>query len=179
MPTEDLEDFNLIKNNSKNLENYNFQEIINKYSLDDHIIMIIFKNNQKIRVLNKINFNKTMDFKNLKFENLSLNNNREIKKFIENLKEIYEDHWKSKNQINTSVKLTLTVLIDNNSNSKISQFEKILSNIDLIYDFNIFKFDNKNNIYKIIFNGSPNIFLKVMKENNYELDTQNKIWVIK
>ena len=35
LPTEDLEDFNLIKNNSKNLENYNFEEIIKKYNLED------------------------------------------------------------------------------------------------------------------------------------------------
>ena len=86
MPTEDLEDFNLIKRNSKNLENYNFQEIINKYNLEDYIIMIIFKNDQEIRVLNKINFNGMMDLKSLKFKNLSLNNDNEIKKFTENLK---------------------------------------------------------------------------------------------
>ena len=30
LPTEDLEDFNLIKQNSQNLENYNFEEIIKK-----------------------------------------------------------------------------------------------------------------------------------------------------
>ena len=33
LPTEDLEDFNLIKDNSKNLENYNFEPIIKKYNL--------------------------------------------------------------------------------------------------------------------------------------------------
>ena len=32
LPTEDLEDFNLIKDNSKNLENYNFEPIIKKYN---------------------------------------------------------------------------------------------------------------------------------------------------
>ncbi len=55
LPTEDLEDFNLIKNKSNNLENYDFQEIIKKYNLKDYIIMIIFKNNEEIKILNKIN----------------------------------------------------------------------------------------------------------------------------
>ena len=44
LPTEDLEDLNLIKSKSSIIENYDFKEIIQKYSLDDYIITIIFKN---------------------------------------------------------------------------------------------------------------------------------------
>jgi hypothetical protein len=179
LPTEDLEDFNLIKRNSKNLENYDFKEIIQKYNLEDYIITIIFKNNEQIRVLNKINFNKKIDLKNLNFKNINLNDDKEIEKFTENLKSIFEDYWKSKNEINTSVKLPIKISIDNQNNSKISDFENILANIDLIYDFNIYKFNNKKNIYKIIFNGSPDYFLKIMNDENYELDTQNQVWKIK
>ena len=179
LPTEDLEDFNLVKSKSKNLENYDFQKIINKYNLEDYIVMIIFKNNEEIRVINKINFNKTMDLKNLKFKSLNFNNNKVIKEFIENFKTLYENYWKTKNEINTSVKLSLIVSVDNKENSKISEFEKILTNIDLIYDFYILKFNNKNNIYKIIFNGSPDKFLKIMNKNNYEFDIQNQIWVLR
>jgi len=179
LPTEDLEDFNLIKRNSKNLENYDFKEIIQKYNLEDYIITIIFKNNEQIRVLNKINFNKKIDLKNLNFKNINLNDDKEIEKFTENLKSIFENYWKSKNEINTSVKLPIKISIDNQNNSKISDFENILANIDLIYDFNIYKFNNKKNIYKIIFNGSPDYFLKIMKNENYELDTQNQVWKIK
>ena len=179
LPTEDLEDFNLIKRNSKNLENYDFKEIIQKYNLEDYIITIIFKNNEQIRVLNKINFNKKIDLKNLNFKNINLNDDKEIEKFTENLKSIFENYWKSKNEINTSVKLPIKISIDNQNNLKISDFENILANIDLIYDFNIYKFNNKKNIYKIIFNGSPDYFLKIMKDENYELDTQNQVWKIK
>ena len=179
LPTEDLEDFNLIKYNSKNLENYDFDEIIKKYNLENYIIMIIFKNNEEINVLNKIYFNKKKDLKNLRFQNLRLGNNKEIDEFTENTKVIFENYWKSKNEINTSIKLSLTISIDNNDNSKISKFKQILSNMDRIHDFYIFKFNNKRNIYKIIYNGSPDYFLKTMKDNNYEFDTQNKIWNLK
>ena len=179
LPTEDLDDFNLIKSKSNNLENFNFQEIVNKYNLEDYIIMIIFKNNQEIRVLNKINFNGVKDLKNISFEDLNLNDENKIKKFIENIKTVYENYWKSKNEINTSLKLSLVISIENSDNLKISQFEKFLSNIDLIYDYYIFKFDNKKNIYKIIFNGLPDNFLKIMKKNNYKIDTQNQTWIIK
>ena len=179
LPAEDIEDFNLIRRNSKNLENYDFKEIIQKYNLEDYIITIIYKSNEDIRVLNKINFKEKIDLKNLNFKNISLNNDKEIEKFIENLKSIFENHWKSKNEINTSVKLPLTISIDNRNNSKVYEFELMLANIDLIYDFNIYKFNNKNNIYKIIFNGTPDYFLKIMKDRNYEFYIQKQIWSLK
>ena len=178
LPSEDIEDFNLIKSNLNNLENYDFKKIIKKYNLDDYIILIIFKNNDQIKVLNKINFDEKEDLKNINF-NLDLNKNKDMDKLIVTLKELYENYWKSKNEINTSVKLTLTTSVKNNDYLKISEFEKVMSNIDLIYDFYIYKFDNKNNFYKIIFNGSPDYFLKIMKNIDYQFDIQNQIWVLK
>ena len=179
LPTEDLEDFNLIKNNLTNLENYDFEQILNKYNLEDYIITIVFKNNNEIRVMNKINFNQKMHLKNLKYKNLNLESDKEFDELIENLKDIYENYWKSKNEINNSIKLVLTLSIDNDDNLKISQFEEILSNLDLVYNFYIFRFNNKNNIYKIIFNGSPDNFLSIMEDNSYNFDTQKQIWVLK
>ena len=178
LPTEDLEDFNLIKRNSKNLENYDFKEIIQKYNLEDYIITIIFINDDETRVLNKISFNEIIDLKNLSLKNVSLKSDIEIKEFIKSLKASFENYWKAKNEINTSIKLPLSISINNN-NSKISEFEEILTNIDLVYDFHIFKFDNKNSVYKIIFNGSPDYFLKIMNNKNYQFDTQNQVWIIK
>ena len=65
------------------------------------------------------------------------------------------------------------------NNLKIKQFEKNLGNVDLINNFYIYKFDNKNNIYKIVFNGSRNKFLQTMKNLNYEFETNKKIWIVK
>ena len=33
-------------------------------------------------------------------------------------------------------------------------------------------------IYNVIFNGTPIIFLKKMQENDFNIDTQNKIWTL-
>ena len=179
LPTEDLDDFNLIKRYSKILESYNFSEIIKKYNIDEYIISIIFKENDNIKVLNKINFNQEESLKNISFQNLNIDNYKEADKLIESLKSVYENYWKSKNEINTSVKISLTVSINNNNNSEISKFEEILDNADLVYNYYIYKFNNKDSFYKIIFNGSPDHFLKFMKNKNYEFDIQNKIWSVK
>ncbi len=178
LPTQDLDDFSLIKKNINNLETYDFKEIINKYNINDHIIMIVFKNNRKIRVFNKIFFNQNSYLKNLNYTEVNFDNEEEIFKFIDNLKLVYEDFWKLQNEINTSVKLSLNISINNLNNIKISKFENILSNMDLIYNFYIYKFDNTNNFYKVIFNGTPDKFLEVMRDKNYKFEIKNKIWVL-
>ena len=141
--------------------------------------MIVFKNDNKIRVLNKIHFNQKNNLKNLNYNKINFNNEEEIFKFIDNLKLIYEDFWKLHNQINTSARLSLNISIDNTNNIEINKFEKILSEMDLIYNFYIYKFDNKNNFYNVIFNGTPDKFLEVMNYQNYDFEINNKIWIIK
>ena len=50
--------------------------------------------------------------------------------------------------------------------------------MDLIYNFYVYKFDNKNNFYKVIFNGTPDKFLEIMNYQNYNFEIKNKIWVL-
>ena len=178
LPTEDLEDLALIKDKFNFIEEYDFKEILNKYNLSDSIISLIFKSENELRVLSKINIQNNLTIKNQSFMNLDLENNLQIEKIISELKVIYEDYWKNSNQINTSIRLSLNVKVSNNDSLKISDFEKKMKDIDLIYDFFIKKFDKNFTHYQIIFNGTPNIFLKTMSDNNYKFNTQNKVWIL-
>ena len=178
LPTEDLEDLNIVKKNIKNLEEFEFSEIVKKYNIVNYIVSIFYLDSNQTRLLSKISFDNKKNLKNTTI-NINFKSNSEINKFIETLKITFEDDWKSKNEINTSVKLPLTISVNNSNNIKIYQLEEKLSKIDLIYNFYIYKFDNKNNIYKIIFNGTPDKFIEVMNNNNYEFETTNKIWVMK
>tara|TARA_B100000401_G_C52780586_1_gene708053 strand:- start:123 stop:1202 length:1080 start_codon:yes stop_codon:yes gene_type:complete len=179
LPTEDLEDLNLIKKNYDRIEQYDFKEIINKYDLSDSIVVLIFKNENDIRVLSRITIKENTILKNESFQKIDFDKQDELNYMINSLKNTYEDYWKNTNQINTSIKLPLIIKIDSKNNSKISDLEQILNKIDLIYDFSISKFDKEFVYYQIIFNGTPNIFLKTMKNFNFNFDTQNKIWQVK
>ncbi len=178
LPTEDLEHLNLIKNKFELIEDYDFREIIDKYNLNDSIIALIFKGKNEIRVLSKIDIQNNLTIKNQSFPDLDLNNDIEIQEMIKQLKIIYEDYWKNSNQINTSIRLPLNIKISNNDSLKIINFEKKMIETDLIYDFFVKKFDKNFTYYQIIFNGTPNVFLKTMSNNNYEFNTQNNVWLL-
>ena len=107
LPTEDLEDLNIIKKRFEVIEEYNFQEIIKKYDLNNSIVTLIFKDKNDLRILSRIINNNNVVLKNLSFENFDLDNDKQIELLIKNLKMVYEDYWKNLNQINTSIKLNL------------------------------------------------------------------------
>ena len=43
LPSEDLEDINLLRQNYEFIEDYDFKDITKKYSLENSIIALIFK----------------------------------------------------------------------------------------------------------------------------------------
>ena len=179
LPVEDLEDITQIKRRFEFIEDYNFKEIINKYTINDHIIVLIYKGENSLRVLSKINFDNKLIIDNQIFNNSNLQNQTDIEKIILNLRNVYEDYWKENNQINTSIKLPLTLAINSQDNNKISNFENDLIDFDLVSSFNIYKIDNKKTYYKIIFNGTPKSFILQMQNLGYQLDLQNQIWILK
>ena len=179
LPSEDIEDLNSIQQNAALIEDYDFMNLINKYELKDYIISIIFKNDNKINVLSKINFNNSLKLDNQNFTNINLTDEKDFNLIVDNLKNIYEDNWKKNNQINTSIKLPLTLSIDSKQYSKIHDLEKTLSANDLVSDFYILKFDNKKTYFKIIYNGSPKKFINDISKENFSVLTENNVWTIK
>ena len=179
LPTEDLEDLNLIKDNFSDIENYDFKKIIEKYFLNNSIIAIFFKNEKEIKVLSKITYKNEKIIKTNSFENINFNNENMLDKLILQLKIVYEDFWKEKNLINTSIKMPLSIQIIDKNYEISSKFETTLEKIDLINNFSISSFSKDSIFYEIIFNGTPKHFLDIMEEHDFSFNTQNKIWILK
>ena len=179
LPTEDLDDINLIKTNRNIIERYDFKKITNKYFLNHSIISLIFKNENETKILSRINIKNKTIIKNNSFKNINFKNEEEIKILISKLKVIYEDLWKEHNQINTSIKLPLIIRVNNKDLNKSLEFEEVLETIDLISNFTINRFDKDFIYFEVIFNGTPNKFINIMSNKNYNFDTQKKIWILK
>jgi len=179
LPTDDLEDLNLIKKNYDTIEQYDFKEITNKYNLNDSIVALIFKNQNSIRILSRITVNDNVFLKNMSFLDIDLNDKKKLEILISDLKIVYEDYWKNFNRINTSIKLPIYIEVKSNDNLKVLRFEETLNEISLIYDYFILKFNEDSIYYQIIFNGTPDNFLKFMKNENFAFNTQNKMWLLK
>ena len=179
LPNEDLEDFSFINSNIENIENYNFKEITSKYDEDNFIISIFFLNQENIEILSKINFNNNMSIVRSNFQNFDINNKNHVNNIINDLKIKYENIWKKENEINTEIKLPITLSINSKDFKLIKLIEKKFLLSDLVYDFKIEKFDSNSILYRIIYNGPPDKFLNDFNDNNFKVDTSTSIWKIK
>jgi hypothetical protein len=179
LPSEDLEDLNNIQEISGSIETFDFLNLITKYDLKDYIISIIYKNNDEIKILSKINFNNSLKINNQKFFKIDLDIEKDFNLILGNLKNIYEDEWKKNNEINTSIKLPLTISIESKDYKEIMRLEGSLTDIDLLSSFYILNFDNKYTQYRIIYNGSPKMFFNDMNNKNFNLVMEDNIWTIK
>ena len=81
---EDLDNIKLINENKENIENYQFDEIIKKYDLDDYIISIIFKNKKKLRILSKFFFDK-----NDSIQHKLIKNPQKFSKYVDSVANLY------------------------------------------------------------------------------------------
>ena len=178
LPSEDLEDLNLIKEKLNVLETYNFNEITKKYFIKNSIISLIFRGNNELRILTKIYNNKNEIIKNNSFKNISIDNEKDLNFLIINLKNLFEDNWKKLNEINTSIKVPITIKVRNDDLKKSNKFELILSEIDLVSYYSIQKINKEFIFYEVLFNGTVQNFINIMKNNKYNLNTQKKVWII-
>ena len=179
LPSEDLEDLNKLQEMSNSIETYDFLNLIRRYDLKDFIITIIYKNNNEIKILSKINLNNSLKINNQKYLKIDLTSEKDFNMVLENLKIFYEDVWKKNNEINTSIKFPLTISIKSQDYKKIISLEETLDNIDLISDFYILNFNNKHTEYRIIYNGSRITFFNDMRNKNFDFKMENNIWIMK
>ncbi len=178
LPNEDLEDISILSKNISSIEDYDFKEIVNKYDIDDYIITIIYKNNNDLRILSKIKLSRFFKVDNKKIENININDEKDLRTVFLTLKNTYENYWKKINQINTSIKLPITISVNSKFYDKINFFEKTLNQIDLISYVDVLKFNNQYIFYKIIYNGSPKKFLNDMESKEIKISTKNQIWEV-
>ena len=176
--TEDLENLKTISNNLNNIENFDFNEILHKYNDEDYIVSIFFRNDENIQVLSKLNLDDKLSIVKSEFLNLNLNKKKDLKNMIEDLKIIFENRWKKVNEINSSIKLALTLSVDSKNIKLLKQLEKEFNKSDLINSYTILKFSNIETIYKVIYNGTPDKFISNLKRKNFKIDISNKNWVV-
>ena len=179
LPNEDIEDIQIFNNNVELIEEYNFANIVKKYDLEDYIISIIYQNHNQINILSKLQLKNDYKIFNIMYKDIDLSEDKSISKLIIDLKNIYEDEWKKLNLINTSIQLPITFSLSSKDHDKIHLFEKALEDLDLVSNFYILSFNNKDILYKVVYNGSPDKLIKEIESLGLNLNKNDKTWKIK
>ena len=179
MPNQDIEDFSILQKNLQNIENYDFKEILSNYNLKKIITLIIYDYYHSIRMYSKVYFDDQIFLLNKSYlidkENLDSN----LFGIIEELKNVYEDTWKSTNQINTSITTPIKIKINSENYSLSIKFEELLDDLDLIDSYSVNQINSDLITYRIIYNNLPEKFFKLLKSKNFNIQSKDNFWIIK
>ena len=78
-----------LQRTSKDIETYDFSNLINKYDIKDSIILIIYKEGNSIRTLSKINLNNTLKIQNKNYSKIDIINVDDFYNVVKSLKQLY------------------------------------------------------------------------------------------
>jgi hypothetical protein len=169
MLLEDIDETLKLISSQKNLENLDIIEIAKKYNTENYILSLIYLENKKINFFSKIKFQEYKKNSNLIFYKVDIKDADSILTVIKKVKIHLNDIWKNFNEINTSIKLSINLILNSNNADKISKFENILTKIDDINSFSIKKFDLDKTVYEIIYNTNPNKLIKKFSIYGFEI----------
>ena len=178
-PNEDVEDYFIIKNNFKNIENYNFEKILRKYNSENYIIMIIFRGKNNVKSYSKIKFGDKFVLLNKNFTNKNIEDQSDLNSMILNIKNNYEDNWKSINKMNPSTSVPIRLSLEAKNTEKSLKLENALGNLDFVNSYKIEKFDTNTIIYKVFYSSNPKRFLKEILSYDINIDTSSTNWKIR
>ena len=178
MPIEDIDEILKLISFQENLENLDIIEIAKKYNTENYILSLIYLEKKKLNFFSKIKFEEYEKNSNLIFYNVEIKDKVSIITTIKKAKVHLNDIWKDFNKINTSIKLSINLILNSNDTDKISKFENTLAKIDDIGSFSIKKFGLSKTVYEIIYNTDPNKLIKQFFIYGFEIVNDENRWII-
>jgi hypothetical protein len=178
MPLEDIDEIKKLISSQETLEDLDIIKIAEKYSTENYILSLIYLNEENLHFFSKIKFEEYKKNSNLIFYNIDIKDKDSVSAVIKKVKVQLNDIWKDFNKINTSIKLSINLILNSNESSKISKFENTLTKIDDIRSFSIKKFDLNKTVYEIVYNTGPNRLMKQFSIYGFEIANDETHWVI-
>ncbi len=173
-PIENLETIETIKNNQDNLELINLNEIFDKDIEKDNLLVIINYNKQKTNFFLK----GTISSKKI-VKNLFLRSKNEIIEYpiiLKYLKDEILEIVKSQNIIDVGAPSFLNISLSLNKQNDLFLFQNILSEIDLVENFNVTEFNNKIAYINIKYYGKINKIREKLIQKGLDINFSNNQW---
>ena len=114
MPLEDIDETLKLISSQENLENLDIIEIAKKYNTENYILSLIYLDKKKLNFFSKIKFEEYKKNSNLIFYKVDIKDVDSIVAIIKKAKVHLNDIWKDFNKINTSIKLSINLILNSN-----------------------------------------------------------------
>ena len=174
-PFENLETIETIKKNQNDLEMISLKDIFDMDIEKDNLLVIINYNKKKTKFFLKGTISSKKIIKNLVYVDKNIEN-IEYLDILNFLKREILELVKSQNIIDIGTPSFLNVNLSLNSQNDLFLFQKILSEVDLIENFNVREFNNKFAYVNIKYYGKINKIREKLTEKGLNINFSNNQW---
>ncbi len=174
-PLENLETIETIKKNQNNLETISLKDIFDKDDEKDNLLVIIDYNKEKTKFFLKGTISSKKIIKNLSITDQVVRKN-EYPDILDYLKKEILEIVKSQNIIDIGAPSFLNVNLTLNKQNDLFLFQNILSEVDLIENFNVKEFNNNFAYINIKYYGKINKIKEKLIEKGLDINFINNKW---
>ena len=178
LPIEDYDEILKIKKMKNTIDEFNFEEIVNKYNTKNYIFALIDYDNNKLNIYLKTNFNNNEISKNINYKLVDINDKEKLNFILKDLKVRITDIWKSENIINLATSLSIKIKFKYSQPKDLNDFKNTLYKINIIDKYRLDEFNINNSLFKIDYYGNPKKLSNELLKYNYLLKEDQGKWEI-
>ena len=179
LPIENLEDVELFRKNSSNLENLEVKKILSNYNVDNYIFVIIEADRKEVKVFIKGLVSENNVSKNVKLGELLNEDVNSQNLIITEIKNQIHEIWKQQNLIDVRTPSFLNITLDINNKTDLLKLREALKKIDLIESHNVLELNRNYAKIKIKYFGKINKLKIKFNENGITTNIFNDQWKLK
>ena len=179
LPIENLEDIELFRKNSSNLENLDIKKLLSNYNLDNYIFAVIEVDKKEIKVFIKGLVSENNVTKNIKLMEQGNEDKNSQNLIITEIKNQIYEIWKQQNLIDVRTPSFLNIILDINNKTDLLKLREALEDIDLIESHNVLELNRSYAKIKIKYFGKINKLKIKFKENGIKTNISNNQWKLK
>ena len=157
----------------------NLNELIYKYDVQNYALALMDFNSQDLKIYLKTKFNNNIVSKNINYPLSDLNNISQMKNILVNLKLEILDIWKQENIINIAMPLTIKIQFYHQKLKDFQNLKQSLSEINLIKNYSVEKFDVNKSFFQIYYYGNPKKLKIELLKFGYQLNDDQGYWELK
>ena len=178
LPVENLESYQIIKNNLDQLERVDISELVSGYDLKNYIYVIISTSKTNISILIKGTISKQEIVKTLNIKKNLLDDKENYTQVINKIKSEIVEITKSLNLIDLRTPSFLNINLSILNDDDLLNLQKILRQIEIIESFNVSELSNKYVKIKIKYYGKIDKILSKFEEEGIKIKLLNNKWNI-
>ena len=176
LPLEDLDDISKIKEMKNRIEDFNVDDLVNKYNVKNYVFALLDHRNKRLNIYLKTNFNDNKMSKNISYKLSNIKDESKLNFILKDLKIQITDIWKRANIVNLLMPLSLRVKFQHKNFLDLDKLEKIFYRISIIDNYALEEYNTNYSFFKIYYFGNPKKLRTELLKYDYQLKDEQGHW---